>query len=259
MTSGCLGIIGCRLFEDELIHLLLRDKELDRLFLIDNEDSLGLFQKLMQRRPRFETIRIEEGELSSITVPEGYSICLWIKPMALHQNPEELNEDVLGSVRKMQDRCAAILLFYGLCGNAFKKIDKRTGEFPIPVTILRDAHGRIVDDCIGAVLGGTNEYYEHLKKFSGTFFLTPMWAGNWRELFHKVQILPDTSDIQGARYIFECVGYKKVIKLDTGLGNQEDFEYNFDEFAQLFSFKREAVECTLGVVENSYDHAKSLL
>jgi hypothetical protein len=258
-TTGCLGIISCRLFEDELVHILLRDREIERLFLVENDDSQDLFKKLKQAEPRFEIVLVKEEDLLSITVPEGYSVNLWIKPMALHQKPEELKEEILRSIRIMQEHSKAVLLFYGLCGNAFRKIGKLTEEFSVPVTILRDAQGLIVDDCIGTVLGGTSEYYEQLRKSSGTFFLTPMWAGNWRELFHKVQILADSSDIEGARYIFECVGYKNVIKLDTGLGDQEDFERNIEEFATLFNFKRGVVDCTLSVVERSYDQAKLLL
>lgn len=259
MTLGCLGIIGCRLFEDELVHLLLRDKEIAQVLVTENGDSLDLVKKLERERPPFETVLIKDGELPSLKVPEGYSIWLWIKPMALHQDPEKLNKEVVESVRKMEGRCKAVLLFYGLCGNAFKKIDEIADEFSAPVMVLRDAQGKIVDDCIGAALGGTTEYYEQLKRSSGTFFLTPMWAGNWRELFHEVQILPDSGDIEGAGYVFECVGHSKVIKLDTGLGDQDDFEHNVDEFATLFNFKREAVACTLKVVEGSYDRAKSLL
>ena len=46
------------------------------------------------------------------------------------------------------------------------------------VCILKEENGEIVDDCIGAVLGGRGRYLEILKscKGVGTFFLTPMWV-----------------------------------------------------------------------------------
>lgn len=257
--AGMMGIIGCKLFEDELAYLFSRDEGLEHLLIVENEESKGLLRKLMVKEHRFTIDTIDEGSIPSLDVPGGFSIFLWIKPMALHQKPEKLREDIADSIRMVQDRCGVILLFYGLCGNAFKRMDTMTEDISVPVIILRDHRGEVIDDCIGAVLGGTTEYYEQLKKSSGTFFLTPMWAENWRELFHKVQILTDPNDIVGAKYVFDCVGYKNVIKLDTGLGNKEKFDQQIDEFATLFGFKKSVVNCTLKVVEASYDEARGRL
>jgi hypothetical protein len=255
-TKRMIGIIGCKLFEDELVHLLLRDQDLAHLLVIDSEDSKGLWDKLGKSEPHFTMERIKQEDISSLIATEEPSVLLWIKPMALHSRPEKLNQDVTESIKLIQGKCRVVLLFYGLCGNAFKKIDRTVQKFSIPVVILKDQKGAIIDDCIGAVLGGTDEYYEQLKKSSGTFFLTPMWADNWRELFHKVQILPDPSDIEGAKFIFQSVGYKKVLKLDTGLGDQELFDKQIEEFATIFGFDKNAIKCTLKVVEDTYDAAK---
>lgn len=258
-TNGTLAIIGCKLFEDEIVHLLLRDRDLEHLILVGNEESKGFLDKIRRLGHNFSVKVIDENDLPSSRMTKGYSVLLWMKPMALHQRPEKLCEDVTSSVRRVQDCCDIVLLLYGLCGNAFKNIEVVAKESLIPVEILRDRDGNVIDDCIGAVLGGTAEYYEQLKKSSGAFFLTPMWADNWRDLFHKVQILPDTSDIEGAKYVFECVGYKNVIKLDTGLGDNEKFEMQIEEFAKLFDFKKGVVKCTLRVMEESFDRAKGLL
>lgn len=256
--QGMMGIIGCKLFEDEVVHLLLRDRDIGTLVVVENEDSKGVLRKVGQG-PGFDIRTVSEEDLGSLEAPDGYSILLWMKPMALHQKPDKLNEDVSASIKRVEGSCKVILLFYGLCGNAFKRIDDLSERSSVPLVILKDAQGQVVDDCIGTVLGGTDEYYQELKRASGTFFLTPMWAENWREMFHKVQILPDPNDIEGARYVFECVGYKNVIKLDTGLGDREKFERDIDEFATLFNFKRGVLECTLRVVEASYDEAKELV
>lgn len=259
ITKGTLAIIGCKLFEDEMAYLLSRDQNLEHLIVVGGEDSEGISKKIGQMEHNFTVETINEGDIPSEKITKGYSILLWIKPMALHQKPEKLNDDVTTTIRKVQGCCDAVLLFYGLCGNAFKNIEAVTQDFSVPVVILRDRSGNIIDDCIGAVLGGTVEYYEQLKKSSGTFFLTPMWADNWRELFHKVQILPDSTDIEGAKYVFECVGYKNVIKLDTGLGDSEKFDAQINEFAEIFNFKKSVISCTTKVMEDSFDQAKRLL
>jgi hypothetical protein len=257
--NGTLGIVGCRMFEDEISYIISKDKEISNIFVVENDDSPDLVKKLHSVSLKGAISTINEKDLTSIPKTGKLSVLIWIKPMALHSSPDKLREDILGTLKKMENICNSILLFYGLCGNAFKHITKDTAQCRIPVVILKDVGDKIVDDCIGTVLGGTEEYYQQLKKSSGTFFLTPMWASNWRELFHKVQILPDSNDIEGARYIFQAVGYKKVCKLDTNLGDQERFDKEIDEFAMLFDFEKGSVPCTMEVVEVSYERSKNAM
>ncbi|MDD1746346.1 MAG: DUF1638 domain-containing protein [Methanomassiliicoccales archaeon] len=255
--SLAMGLIGCRLFEDEVVHVISKDKDVDNIVLVDDDESRD-FERKLRASSQVNLIKVKAEELQTLSFPPGFTVLVWLKPMALHQKPEKLREDVIGSLSKVGEKCDSVLLFYGLCGNAFRHVEKETSSSPVPVHILRDAKGQIVDDCIGCVLGGTDEYLVQLKKSSGTFFLTPMWAANWRELFNKVQILADPNDIEGAKYVFKCVGYKKVVKMDTGLGDEEEFERQVDEFSRLFEFEKGIVKCTLEVVEQSYQQAKAL-
>jgi hypothetical protein len=254
--SHALGLIGCRLFEDEVVHVISHDEGVDQVILVDDHESKD-FESKLKAASSVRIIKINEEEVSSLSLLPGYSVFIWLKPMALHQKPEKLRDDIISTLHKVGGICDSVLLFYGLCGNAFRHVEKDTSFSKVPVVILRDAKGQIVDDCIGCVLGGTDEYLDQLKKSSGTFFLTPMWAANWRELFNKVQILADPNDIEGAKYVFKCVGYKKVMKMDTGLGDQEEFNRQVDEFSRLFAFERGTVKCTLEVVERSYLRAKA--
>jgi hypothetical protein len=254
-----LGIVGCRLFEDEIAHVLSRDDELRSIWVVKNEESEDLIRKLEHAGVGAMAHLVKEDELLHLPSSKALSVIVWLKPMALHSKPEKLNEEVHATISKLEVRCGSVLLFYGLCGNAFKHLERDSKEHEVPVVILKDQGGEVVDDCIGTVLGGTEQYYQLLKRSSGTFFLTPMWAANWRELFHKVQILPDPNDVEGARYIFQCVGYKRVYKMDTGLGDQEKFEKEIDEFARLFDFEKGSVPCTLSVIEQSYRKAKEAL
>ncbi|MDD1769672.1 MAG: DUF1638 domain-containing protein [Methanomassiliicoccales archaeon] len=254
--SRTLAIVGCRLFEDELVHVLVDDNDISEVFVVDDQESKDLRQKLAKKGIHVRITQVAEAEISRLERPDGFSVLVWVKPMALHQKPEKLKEDVIGTVGKLESVSDAVLLFYGLCGNAFRHVDRDTSASQVPVVILRDEKKQIVDDCIGCVLGGTDEYLAQLRKSIGTFFLTPMWAANWRELFHKVQILQDPNDVEGARYIFKCVGYKKVVKMETGLGDDAEFDERVKEFAQLFDFELGSVKCTLSVVESSYEEAK---
>jgi peptidoglycan/xylan/chitin deacetylase (PgdA/CDA1 family) len=153
------------------------------------------------------------------------------------------------------------MLFYGLCGNAFKdtsEVEKETGK---TLTLLTDDEGRPVDDCIAAVLGGTDGYLRLLKRYPGVFYLTPGWAENWRELIHKMELTRGIKkdDLSMLKLLFELTGYRKALKLDTGLGDQECFERQVDDFVREFNFEKATLEkefITLDAVDHSYERAK---
>lgn len=258
--NGTIGLIGCRMFEDEIAYLISSDPHIHTVHIVSNDDSKDLVGKLKSMGLENKISTIAESDIPRINKDNnGLSLFVWLKPMALHNSPEKLREDILLSIKSIENICNSILLFYGLCGNAFKHLAQDTEGIEVPVTILVGTGDQVVDDCIGAVLGGTDEYYQLLKKSSGTFFLTPMWAANWRELFHKVQILPDPNDVEGARFIFKEVGYKRVCKMETNLGDQELFKRDIDEFAELFNFNKGSVACTMDVIISSYNRSKKAL
>jgi hypothetical protein len=41
-----LSIIACRIFEDEIAHIISNDKELEQLIVVESKDSFGLLRKL---------------------------------------------------------------------------------------------------------------------------------------------------------------------------------------------------------------------
>jgi hypothetical protein len=44
-----LSIIACGMLEDELVHVLSKDSELQQLIVVENRESLGLLRKLRLR------------------------------------------------------------------------------------------------------------------------------------------------------------------------------------------------------------------
>lgn len=262
MNNGTIGLIGCEIMEDELIEVLHKDHDIRTIVVIDDgkggKESSGLLRKLPDLNPAVRMVPSTTDGLGDVE-HDGLTAIVWMKPMALHQKPEKLRDDITDTLRVMGSHCDIILLFYGLCGNAFKRLGDIEDTVDVPVLILRDSQGQVVDDCIGAVLGGTDEYLRYLKTFKGAFFLTPMWGSNWREMLHKVQIMPSEEDIEGARYVFEAVGYDKVVKIDTGLGDSKEFEEKVDEFARIFDFERHLLKGDLTLVYDAYNKAKRML
>jgi hypothetical protein len=254
-----LGIIGCQVFEDEIAHVVYNDLEVTNVFVIDSDESKGIINKIRMLDPEKKVVRMAEEWLETATVPRERSIIIWMKPISLHQSPAKLREDVTSAIYRIRHICHSIMLFYGICGNAFRSIDEIAKRAKANVVILKDEKGYIVDDCICTMVGGTEEYLEQLRNSSLAFQFTPMWAANWRRFFNEFQILRNPDDMEQAQIIFENMGYDKVLKLETGLGNRKAFDDQIQEFSDKFSLKIEALECTLKVVDSSYKKARQLL
>jgi len=251
-----IGVIGCQVLEDEVVHVLCHDHDLGAVLVIDSPKAKGVASKLRQGG-KADVLEVGIGELASHLPRQGMSAIVWEKPIELHQSPSHLREEVVANAKEIASLCNSILIFYGICGNAFRAIDKIAEEFSVPVIILRDSRGMIVDDCIGAVLGGAEEYRNFLLRDKGGYTLNTMWAANWREFMVETQFLHYPIDPEEARMVFQCMDYKKVVMLVTGLGDEYLFHQQAQEFASTFDLGNSEERCTLDVVEDSYRVAKS--
>jgi len=258
-------MIGCPILEDEMAHIIAKDKDIERVCFIDTDECRNLVRKLRQLRPDANISFIGEGDIDSFHNSEGLSTLIWMKSMALHEDPDRLRDEVVETMGMMDRVCDSILMFYGLCGNAFKDIDSLTEGFNSPVVILRDEQDRIVDDCICVPLGGTEGYLSLLKRYPGVFYMTPAWAENWEELIRTMEIFRGMEDGKGwddLRILFQYANYSQILKIHTGLGDEEILHQKSREFAEIFDFEEITLEdgwCSLDVTENSYAKAKSFL
>jgi hypothetical protein len=264
MTAGqVLGIIGCPILEDEIVHAVRQDPGISKVVVIRTEDSENLIRKLCALEHRPPVVLIEPEQASSLSA-DGFTVLVMMKPMALHEDPDRLRDEVAATAAAMAPVCSSILLFYGLCGNAFCNVGSMSRSIGRPITIISDEQDRPVDDCIAAVLGGTDGYLRLLKRYPGVFYLTPGWAENWRTLMTKMEITRgvDGDDLATIKWMFDLAGYKLALKIQTGLGDQEGFDDRIDEFIRTFGFQRKDLESgmiTLECVDRSYAEAKSRL
>ncbi|MGB9941423.1 DUF1638 domain-containing protein [Methanosarcina sp.] len=252
-----ISIIGCRMFEDEIMHLLENDPEIEKVVVVENNDCGGIRKKLLEAGVPHKMLPFEE--LPEKQEEKGLTLNIYMLELALHAIPENLKKTVYSKVEAMAPHSDGILLFYGLCGNVLGKIEDDFRTLGCKVCILKEENGEIVDDCIGAVLGGRGRYLEVLKscKGVGTFFLTPMWAANWREMIRTAGLSQNPDDISMSKFVFDYAGYKRVARINTGLIYEKDFEAYVREFSTLFDFEITELEGTMKLVESCYAKTKT--
>ncbi len=84
-----------------------------------------------------------------------------------------------------------------------------------------------------------------------------MWAANWREMIRTAGLSQDPDDITMSKLVFDCVGYKRVARINTGLTYEKEFEDRVREFSTLFDFEVTDLEGTMKFVESCYAKTKT--
>lgn len=249
-----ISLIGCRMFEDEIVHLIENDPLIDELIVVENKDCSGLTGKLDEVDISYNLLPGSKLTEECGRCTDKYCFVVNILEFALHAVPQNLKSEVYQATEEMAKYSQGVLLFYGLCGNVLGKIEEELDDPNCKICILKEENGEIVDDCIGAVLGGRDEYLHHLKSFKGvgTFFLTPMWAANWGDMLVAGGFGKDPNDTDTSKWVFDSIGYKRVAKVDTGLHYEKEFEGIVKEFADIFEFDILNIEGTLDLVESCY-------
>jgi len=246
-----MSILSCKVLEDEILWILENDPSIDEIIVVENENSGGILDKMENCGFPHKVLSLDEiSELSQNDGNESknYTLLVCLLELGLHSRPENLKSKVYETIEKLAFCSSGVLLFYGLCGNVLGNIEEDfASRVPAcPVRILRDNTGRVVDDCIGATLGGSEQYLKVLKSVSdvGTYLFTPMFSAAWKELFNIDKLHKDPEKaLNMMRMTHEMTGYGRVAKLHTGLSYTENFDAKIRDFADIFSF--EVVELEL--------------
>ncbi|HII94256.1 MAG TPA: DUF1638 domain-containing protein, partial [Candidatus Methanofastidiosum sp.] len=181
--SKRIGIISCEVFEDELLFVMKEHPEIGKIIIVNTEES-KYFENLVRDNYPFEKIKMARELFAPryLKREEELEVIIYILPLFLHNDPDELKEEVLKACIDLQKHSDYLLLFYGLCGNSLNNLEGMLKEnrIKVPCGILKDENNKeIVDDCVCALLGSKVDYLEILTKEPGTFFLTPGYARHW--------------------------------------------------------------------------------
>ena len=266
MASGTLGIMACPILEDELVYSLRKDKQEKKVYLLDNRHNKMIVPKLEENGLPYTMIDEKEFlEGNAEIADDGYRIVIWMMDLGLHEEPENLKARIRELMLDFQEHVDAIALYYGLCGNGLKGIEEwASANLDVPMTICKDKDGRMCDDCICAPMGGTDNYLRLLRKYPGIMYFTPGMACSFDEFMESMELFRgvDKGDKEMFRMVLEMADYKYVMKIQTGLGDQKNFQKCIDEFAEEYELG--VMELEDGWVSNEvadriYDEAKSLL
>jgi hypothetical protein len=252
--------------QDEIIWILENDPSIDEIIIVGNGNIKEFVEKLNKGDIPHKILPLEK--LYPLIKLENknnkYTVLVYLMKLGLHKSPKELKNKVYETIEILSPLSSGTLIFYGLCGNVLGNVEKdfEVNLHSCPVRILRDEKHRIVDDCIGATVGGSENYLRILKSVSdaGTYLFTPMYSQGWREVLDLDNLEYDkdpSKSLKMLKKLHEMTGYKRVAKINTGLKYTEHFDESIKEFADIFDFEiLEFNEGNQKIFKNCYNELK---
>ena len=168
---GVIGIITCEVLELEFAHLLCTDPDLARITVLEDIRSARLIEMLeskavqsLRRIPHISSFSPDHSGQSA----DRPEMLVRVLELALHRRKKLLQNGLIRAAREMGPHVDALLLGYGLCGSALNN-PKELLDVDVPIFIPMDTD-HPVDDCVGLIIGGRDNYYAEQCKTPGTYF-----------------------------------------------------------------------------------------
>jgi hypothetical protein len=248
-----LGVITCEILELEFAHLFSKDEDIDGLTVIADKYSLGMIEALESLDvipKRIPLLREFDGNSQS-----SLEVLVRVLELALHNRKRNLQDGLVKAAKEMGRHVDAIVLGYGLCGNALQKPHELLADAGAPIFIPMD-QDHPVDDCVGLIIGGRECYYREQCRVAGTFFMIPGWTRHWKKLF-KTEY--GKFDVEFIRRIFGMSNYERSLLIPNSALPVKEMRQNIAEFNHLFGFRTELLQGSLDILSNTWASAKDYL
>ena len=244
-----IGVVTCEILELEFAYMLSGDRDLAGITVLEDAVSSGFIEALRSME-RFEPRTIPMLRGFSPAFNGNTEVLVRVLELALHNRKQLLQEGLDKAVKEMARYVDCIVLGYGLCGNALQNPEELFADIDVPIFIPMD-EDHPVDDCVGLIIGGRENYYGEQCSEAGTFFMIAGWTRHWRRLFEKEfgRLSPHM-----AKRIFN--GYKRSLLVPTPVCPEETMRRNIEEFNQILGFRTEVRHGTLSILYRVWEDAK---
>ena len=247
-----LGVLTCEILELEFADLIGRDSAVGRITVLEDKRSENLIAALEPQKA---------GRLKRITNlnqfrPAGNNqleVLVGVLELALHNRKITLQQGLKEAALAFGAHVDALMLGYGLCGNALENPDELLADAGVPIFIPMD-EDHPVDDCVGLVIGGRERYHKEQCRVAGTFFMTPGWTYHWKRMFELEfgNLSPEM-----AKRLFKH--YERSLLISTPIMPLEEMKQNSSNFNALFGLRTEVCKGTLSILNQTWDAAKKHL
>jgi hypothetical protein len=260
-----ISIISCKIFEDEITHLVEHDEEVDEVLILKNGNSENIARNLGEIGCPCQEITLNNvkayKDFKDKQDKSGDELILMLNILEVVGTGRErarLKMNIYDAIMKMSLFSDRLLLLYGLCGNVLKNVEKDFKHIDCPIVLLRDFEGNLVDDCICATLGGKKAFMEVIRDLKGerAFMLTPMWAANWEKMVVANGFARSLEALEESKLVFKAARYTKVAKINTGLEYQRNFESRVREFADFYNFGITEIKAEQAIFQRCYSELK---
>ncbi|MBW2093968.1 MAG: DUF1638 domain-containing protein [Deltaproteobacteria bacterium] len=246
-----IGILTCEILELEFAHILAHDSEIAGIAVLEDAYSFSLIEALEAAHIRPGRIPLIKGFTPNY--PGRLEVLVRVLELALHNRKRILQEGLVKAAKEMGRYVDAIVLGYGLCGNALQKPDELLADARVPIFIPMD-EDHPVDDCVGLLIGGRDCYYAEQCEVAGTFFMIPGWTHHWRRIFDREV---GNVSVDMAKRLFEH--YERSLLIPTPVMAKEEMRKNIEDFNQLFGFRTEVRQGTMDILDKTWKSAKKYL
>jgi hypothetical protein len=247
-----LGILTCEILELEFAYLLNSDKDIARITVLENNRSDRMLAELASGETP-NPHRISNLESFAPSPENCLEALVHVLELGLHKRKNLLQQGLIDAARQMGTRVDALFLGYGLCGNALENPNELLSGAGVPIFIPMD-EDHPVDDCVGLIIGGRQNYYSEQCNVAGTFFMIPGWTCHWGRMFEKEF---GNLGVDMARRLFK--NYERSLLISTPIMSDETMKQNANEFNTLFGLREEIRQGSLDILIDSWNSAKKFL
>ena len=131
---GTLGILTCEILELEFAYLLNPDKDISRITVLENSRSARILEALESTGSVIPN-RIPALESFAPDPENRMEVLVNVLELGLHNRKQLLQEGLVEAACEMGSRVDALLLGYGLCGNALQNPDELLSDAGVPIFI----------------------------------------------------------------------------------------------------------------------------